>query len=70
MLSIWKEQGFSQSEDTLYLCGDSRVEELQMLISRFIKNRKRINPSEQFQSSLLNRIEGIPFDLQALILCE
>ena len=70
MLSIWKEQGFSQSEDALYLCGDSRVEELQMLISRFIKNRKRINPSEQFQSSLLNRIEGIPFDLQALILCE
>ena len=70
MLSIWKEQGFSQSEDTLYMCGDKRVEELRILISRFIKNRKRINPSEQFQSSLLNRIEGIPFDLQALILCE
>ena len=70
MLSIWKEQGFSQNEDTLYLCGDRRIEELQMLIARFIKNRKRINPNEQFLSSLLNRIEGIPFDLQALILCE
>ncbi len=70
MLSIWKEQGFSQTEDTLYLCGDKQVEELQTLISRFIKNRKRINPSEQFHPTLLNRMKGIPFDLQALILCE
>ena len=70
LLSIWKEQGFSQTEDTLYLCGDKRVEELHTLISRFIKNRKRINPSEQFHSSLLNRVKEIPFDLQALILCE
>ena len=70
LLSIWKEQGFSQTEDTLYLCGDRRVEELHTFISRFIKSRKRVNPSEQFQSNLLNRIEGIPFDLQALILCE
>ena len=70
LMSIWKEQGFSQTEDTLYLCGDKRVEELHTFISRFIRNRKRINPSEQFQSNLLNRINGIPFDLQALILCE
>ena len=70
MLSIWKEQGFSQTDDMLYLCGDKQIEELQTLISRFIKNRKRINPSEQFHPTLLNRIKGIPFDLQALILCE
>lgn len=70
MLSIWKEQGFSQTDDMLYLCGDKQIEELQTLISRFIKNRKRINTSEQFHSTLLNRIKGIPFDLQALILCE
>jgi hypothetical protein len=70
LLSIWKEQGFSQTEDTLYLCGDKRVEELHTFISRFIKSRKRINPSERFQPSLLNRIKEIPFDLQALILCE
>jgi hypothetical protein len=70
MLSIWKEQGFSQTEDILYLCGNRSVEEMQLLISRFIKNRKRINPNELFPATLLNRIEGIPFDLQALILCE
>ena len=70
LMSIWKEQGFSQTEDTLYLCGDKRVEELHTFMSRFIRKRKRINPSEQFQSNLLNRINGIPFDLQALILCE
>lgn len=70
MLGIWKDQGFSQTDDTLYLCGNKSIEEMQLSISRFIKRRKRINPNELFQPSLLNRIEGIPFDLQALILCE
>ncbi|MBR3976502.1 MAG: DUF3822 family protein [Bacteroidaceae bacterium] len=70
ILSIWKEQGFSQTEDTLFLCGGKSVEEMQPALSRFIKNRKRINPNEEFPSTLLNKTEGIPFDLQALILCE
>ena len=70
MLSIWKEQGLSQTDDTLYLCGNKEIEEMQLFISRFIKNRKRINPNELFAPSILNRIQGIPFDLQALILCE
>lgn len=70
MLSIWKELGFSQTDDTLYLCGDKQVEEMQLVISRFIKNRKRVNPNGIFAPNLLNKIKGIPFDLQALILCE
>lgn len=70
LLSIWNEQGFSQTDDTLYLCGDKQIEESQLFISRFIKNLKRVNPSEQFRASLLNRLKEIPFDLQALILCE
>lgn len=70
LLSIWKEQGLSQTEDTLYMCGDSGVEELSLLTGKFIKNRKRINPNKEFTSSLLNKIDNIPFDLQALILCE
>lgn len=70
MLSIWKEQGFSQSEDTLYLCGDRSIEELLLVTGKFIKNIKRLNPNKVFTSNLLNKIEGIPFDLQALILCE
>ena len=70
LLSIWKEQGLSQTEDTLYICGDREVNELLPQLKRFIKQCKRLNPNEQFTASLLNRIEGIPFDLQALILCE
>ena len=70
LLSIWKEQGFSQSEDTLYLCGDRGIEELLLTTGKFIKNIKRLNPNKIFSSNLLNKIEGIPFDLQALILCE
>ena len=70
LLSIWKEQGFSQSDDTLYLCGDRSIEELLLTTGKFIKNIKRLNPNRIFASSLLNQIKGIPFDLQALILCE
>ena len=70
LLSIWKEQGFSQSEDTLYLCGDRGIEELLLTTGKFIKNIKRLNPNKIFSPNLLNKIEGIPFDLQALILCE
>ena len=70
LLSIWKEQGFSQEEDTLYLCGDSGVEANIMTIGRFIKRYRRLNANALFPSTLLNKMEGIPFDLQALILCE
>ena len=70
MLSIWKEQGLSQTEDHLYLCGDNSIEEFSPIAGQFIKNIKRINPNKLFSPSLLNRIEGIPFDMQALILCE
>ena len=70
LLAIWKAQGLSQTEDTLYLCGGKRVEELSSAISQFIRNRERINPGALFPPNLLNRIGNIPFDLQALLLCE
>ena len=70
LLSIWKEQGLSQEDDVLYLCGDKGVEVNMMTIGRFIKRCKRMNANELFPLTLLNRMEGIPFDLQALILCE
>ena len=70
LLSIWKEQGLSQEEDFLYLCGDKGVELNIMTIGRFIKRYKRLNASEMFPLTLLNKMEGIPFDLQSLILCE
>ena len=70
LLSTWKAQGFSQTEDTLYLCGDKGIEGLQPECARFIKNIKRLNPNALFNPTLLNRLKDIPFDLQALILCE
>ena len=70
LLSIWKEQGLSQEDDTLYLCGDKGVEQNMLTIGRFINRCKRMNANELFPSTLLNKMEGIPFDLQSLILCE
>ena len=70
LLNIWKEQGLSQLDDSLYLCGDRGVEANIMTIGQFIKNCIRLNPNELFASTLLNKMEGIPFDLQAMILCE
>lgn len=70
LLSIWNEQELSQTEDTLYICGDNSIDSFEQAVGRFIKRVKRINPNELFPSTLLNKIKGIPFDLQALILCE
>ena len=70
LLSIWKEQQLSQQETPLYLCGDKSVEEITPLLKQFIRNTKRLNPNELFRPNLLNKISGIPFDLQALLLCE
>ena len=70
LLSIWKEQGLSQEDDTLYLCGDKGIEQNMLAIGRFIKRCKRMNANELFPLTLLNKMEGIPFDLQSLILCE
>jgi hypothetical protein len=70
LLSIWKQQGLSQTDDVLYMCGDKGVEMSMMLTRRFIKNCRRMNATEMFPSNLLNKMEGIPFDLQVLMLCE
>ncbi|MBR7134034.1 MAG: DUF3822 family protein [Bacteroidaceae bacterium] len=70
ILSLWNEFKLSQTEDVLYTCGDSGIEEMTPLLSQFIANRKRINPSELFRPHLLSRIKDIPFDLQTLLLCE
>lgn len=70
LLAIWKAQNLSQTDDALYLCGDKRVEELSAIMAQFLRNRKRINPTELFTPNLLNKIGNIPFDLQALLLCE
>jgi hypothetical protein len=70
LLYIWNELGFSQEEETLLLCGNHSADKFEMTAKDFIRNIKRINPRQLFQSNLLNKIETTPFDLQALILCE
>lgn len=70
LLCIWNELKFSQLEETLLLCGDTQADAMEMSAKNFIRNIRRINPREQFQSNLLNKIENIPFDLQTLLLCE
>ena len=70
ILSIWQECGLSQVDDKLYICGGNSAEGIILTIEKFIRHIERINPNELFRSNLLNKIENIPFDLQALLLCE
>lgn len=70
LLSIWKEQGLSQTDDTLYICGDKSADGLMLMIKRFVKNCNRMNANDLFASNLLNNMNGVPFDLQAMMLCE
>jgi hypothetical protein len=70
LLSMWKEQGFSQTDDTLYICGDRNVEENMLAIGKFIRHKNRLNPNGIFAQNRLNMTREVPFDLQTLILCE
>ena len=66
LLSTWKEQGLSQTDDTLYICGDESIEQFEPECRRFIKNIRRLNPNKLFKPSLLNKLKNIPFDLQRI----
>ena len=71
LLNCWQILGLSQTEDTLHLAGNARnAKEIIKELSKFIQNIHTIHPAEEFHSTELARLGEIPFDLQALIVCE
>ena len=71
LLNCWQVLGLSQEDDTLHIAGTTRHgKTLMKELDRFIQNIHQIRPAEEFHSTELARIDGMPFDLQTLISCE
>lgn len=70
-LNVWKELGFDQVEDSLFIVGDddSRCELLSEKIKYFLQNVSIIDRSEDFKEKLTAGNTLIPYDLQTLLVC-
>lgn len=73
LLNVWRQAGFDQEKDSLYIHGNDRTtqwEELLLLLQKYIRKLFIINPQMEFNDSGLNRIKHIPFDMLSLTSCE
>lgn len=71
ILNIWQQTGYNQEKDELYISGTEKVKKvINSELEKYIKHTYIINPSSEFNTSEINKIEEIPFDIQSLILCE
>ncbi len=71
LLNCWSTLGLSQTEDILHIAGEPRhTRALAKELTKFIQNIHIVHPAEEFHSTELARTGEMPFDLQALIVCE
>ena len=70
-LNVWKELGFDQVDDALFVVGDmeQRTVELSEKIKYFLQNVSVIDRSEDFKDRLTMGNSLIPYDLQTLLIC-
>ena len=70
-LNVWKELGFDQVEDMLFVVGDKepRVAELSEKITYFLQHVSVIDRSEDFKDRLTQGNSLMPYDLQTLLIC-
>ncbi|MCQ2258614.1 MAG: DUF3822 family protein [Bacteroidaceae bacterium] len=71
VLNVWKELGFDQVEDYLFVVGDDdkRCVDLSDKIRYFLQNVSVIDRSEDFKEKLTAGNTLIPYDLQTLLVC-
>ncbi|MEG2150577.1 MAG: DUF3822 family protein [Bacteroidaceae bacterium] len=71
ILYIWEQLNFSQERDELHFTGLLKDKgDIILQLNKYLKQVFVINPKSEFNNSELTKIEDIPFDLQALFLCE
>ncbi|EJX08254.1 hypothetical protein EVA_03616 [gut metagenome] len=71
LLYIWKELGFDQEKDDLYLVGPAdHLKEVVSELRHYLRQVFIIHPKAEFHRSEISKLEEIPFDMQTFILCE
>jgi hypothetical protein len=70
-LNVWKELGFDQVDDALFVVGDmqQRTVELSEKIKYFLQHVSVIDRGEDFKDRLTMGNSLIPYDLQTLLIC-
>jgi hypothetical protein len=70
-LNVWKELGFDQVDDALFVVGDTekRAVELSEKTKYFLQHVSVIDRSEDFKDRLTMGNNFIPYDLQTLLIC-
>ena len=70
-LNVWKELGFDQVDDALFVVGDmqQRTIELSEKIKYFLQQVSVIDRGEDFKDRLTMGNSLIPYDLQTLLIC-
>ena len=70
-LNVWKELGFDQIDDALFIVGDNeqRTTELSEKIKYFLQHVTLIDRTEDFKDKLTRGNSLMPYDLQTLLIC-
>jgi hypothetical protein len=71
ILNIWQQLGFDQTEDALYIVGDTMAKRKELVdkIQNFIGNVSLIDRREDFRNEITEGDANIPYDLQTLLVC-
>lgn len=71
VLNVWKLLEYDQERDEVQIVGMlPERDRLVCEVGQFVRHVFVVNPNSEFTHAGLARIESIPFDLQALFLCE
>lgn len=71
ILNVWKQLGFDQLDDALFIVGDDRQRKvLHEKLQNFIENVSLIDYKEDFKNTVIQDFStAIPYDLQTLLVC-
>jgi len=71
ILNIWQQLGFDQTEDALYIIGDTLAKRKELVdkIQNFIGDVSLIDRKEDFKNEITEGDANIPYDLQTLLVC-
>ena len=71
LLYTWKQLGYDQRQDELYLAGNLPDRNMLVLqLRKYLSQVYLIHPTDEFSRSEFSKIEEIPFDLLTSFLCD
>lgn len=71
LLHVWKQLAYEGKQDDVFLTGsEAGKKEVAARLKTFLPRVFIVQPDAAFSRAISGRIEDVPFDIQALLLCE